>query len=330
MSIPMLARLIFLVIVISAGFINSNKTIFKISPKSEQGTYSKVLGAVEEFKDLSVLELDQLVNQLPSSDDSSRIPQKKGEVNFDLLAVSGVVIDCESQSLLFNKEVDKQVPIASLTKLLTTLVFLDHNPGWETFYKIRAEDRREGGKIYVYIGEEIKVKDLFYLSLVGSANTATMALVHSTGMSEEEFVQAMNDRTKEMDLKKTYFYDAVGLDYANISTAKEVAQFTQFALANKDISQATLTKKYEFYTRKGKKRVVSSTDVLLHVFPQNGIKIIGGKTGYIEMAGYCFAGKFINQDGNEIVSVILGGVDKNSRFHQTEELVEWVYESYQW
>ncbi len=330
MPIPMLASLIFLVIVISAGFINSDKAVLKISPESEQGTYSKVLGVVEESKDLSVLELDRSVNQLPSSNDSSRIPQKKGEANFDLSAVSGIAIDCESGSLLFSKEIDKQVPIASLTKLLTALVFLDHNPGWETFYKIRAEDRREGGKIYVYTGEEIKIKDLFYLSLVGSANTATVALVHSTGMSEEKFVQAMNDRAKEIGLKETYFYDAVGLDYANISTAKEVAQFTQFALANKDISQATLAKRYEFCTREGKKTIVDSTDMLLHVFPQNGIKIIGGKTGYIKMAGYCFTGKFINQAGKEIVSVILGGIDRDSRFHQTKELVKWVYENYQW
>ena len=330
MPIPMLASLIFLVIIISVGFINSNKATLEISPKLEQGSYSKVLGVVEESKDLSALELDQSDNQLTPSNDSQKIPQKKGEANFDLSAVSGIAIDCQSGSLLFGKEIDKQVPIASLTKLLTALVFLDHNPGWETFYKIRAEDRREGGKIYVYIGEEIKIKDLFYLSLVGSANTATMALVHSTGMSEEKFVQAMNDRAKELGLKETYFYDAVGLDHANISTAKEVAQFTQFALANKDISQASLTKKYEFYTQEGEKRIVDSTDMLLHVFPQNGIKIIGGKTGYIKMAGYCFTGKFINQTDKEIVSVILGGVDKNSRFDQTKELVEWVYENYQW
>jgi len=311
---------------------NIDKVIVE-SPKDISDTVVKVM---EEVKNIPIPQipqlpqLDQPMKKLPLNPVKLTGPKLLNTAEFNLLANSGAAIDCQSGTMIFNKRADRPQPIASITKLVTALVFLDHNPGWEAIYQIQPADKREGGRIYLFTGERVKVKDLFYLSLVGSANTATIALVNATGLTSEEFVEKMNLKMLELGLKNTRFHDPSGLDNANISTAREVAKFSRVALANEHIRQASLTKKYEFKTLGGRKKIVYNTDALLDNFPQNGVKIIGGKTGYLNASGHCFVGKFINQAGQEIITVVLGADSNKARFSQTKELVNWIYESYQW
>ena len=140
----------------------------------------------------------------------------------------------------------------------------------------------------------------------------------------------MNEKTKELNLTNTFFQDPTGLSDNNISTAREVANFVMKALSQKDIRQATLKTKYEFTTLGGKKKIIPSTDFLLENLPPNGIRIIGGKTGYTVSAGYCFTGEFINDENHELISVVLDSPTYSSRFHETKDLVEWVYSNYDW
>jgi D-alanyl-D-alanine carboxypeptidase len=282
----------------------------------------RVLGASEEIKDLSLSE-----GRLPESGERFILPAIEP---YNLPVGCGTIADIQENKILFNKDADKEWPLASITKLMTALVFLDYNPGWEEIYEVRREDRREGGKIYLFTGDKVKVKDLFYLSLVGSGNTETIGLVNATGLSEEEFVKKMNEKAESMGLTNTHFYDPAGLNNSNVSTAKETAVFAKIALADKDISEATLAKSYGFVTLAGRKKTIYNTDDLLDIFPRNGIKIAGGKTGYTEAAGYCFVGKFIDHNGREMISVVLGGDSKDSRFMETRGLVEWAYKNYVW
>ena len=246
-------------------------------------------------------------------------------VNFDLAAENGAIFDCQNYNLFFSKTPDRSWPIASITKLFTAYTFLDYNPGWETIYKIKAEDKREGGKIYLFTGDEVKVKDLFYFSLVGSDNTATAALVHSTGMTEEEFIIKINDKVKSLGLKNTRIVDVAGLKDANISTAREIAQFANIALGVDEINRASLTKKYEFTTEQGRKKIIASTNELLNIFPDEDISLLGGKTGHINSSGYCLVSKFKGTDGRAIVTVILGASSETDRFGLTKKLVELYY-----
>ena len=140
----------------------------------------------------------------------------------------------------------------------------------------------------------------------------------------------MNAKVKELGLISTSFVDPVGLNSHNVSTAKEIAMLAKTALDKKEISEATIARSYEFKTLGGKKKIIYNTDSLLKIFPQNGIKILGGKTGYNEAAGYCFVGKFTDEGGHEIIAVVLGGDDKNSRFEQTKNIVHWAYNNYKW
>ena len=266
--------------------------------------------------------LDLPLVRLPENQEKAAEADKTG---YDLPAENGVILDCQNNSLYFAKRSDRQWPIASITKLFTAYTFLDDNPGWETSLTIEARDKRDGGKIYLFAGDIVKVKDLFYFSLVGSDNTATAALVRSTGLSEAEFVQKMNLKIKELGLVNTRLVDAVGLKDGNISTAREVAEFACLALARPEISRASLTKKYEFTTQPGRIKSITSTNELLASFPQGGVNILGGKTGFINLAGYCFVGQFANQAGEVIVTVILGADSDSGRFALTKKLVELYY-----
>ena len=310
--------------------VSEYQTAGKIIVEQGNNFNQAVVEVIEEVKSLPFPSLPQLpqfnmtMQKLPQSPSREAAA---GTVSFDLAAENGAVLDCQSYNLFFSKRADRAWPIASITKLFTAYTFLDYNPGWETIYEIKAEDRREGGKIYLFTGDKVKIKDLFYFSLVGSDNTATAALVNSTGMTEEEFVVKANDKIKDLGFKNTRIVDAVGLKDASISTAREIAQFANIALGIDEINRAVLTKEYEFTTEQGREKAIANTNELLDVFPEQEISLLGGKTGHINSSGYCLVSKFEGADGRAIVTVVLGADSEASRFGLTKKLVELYYKN---
>lgn len=300
----------------------------KIMLKEGNNFSQAIAKVIEDTRSLPLPPLPQLSQFNMTMQKLPQNPIKEAAAktaNFDLAAENGAILDCRSHDLFFSKTPDRIWPIASITKLFTVYTFLDYNPGWEEVYKIKAEDKREGGKIYLFTGDKVKVKDLFYFSLVGSDNTATAALVNSTGMTEEEFVVKINDKITELGFKNTKIVDVTGLKDGNVSTAREIAQFADIALAVDEINQASLTKKYEFTTEQGRKKAIASTNDLLDVFPEREVSLAGGKTGYINSSGYCLVSKFKGAGGRDIVTVVLGADSETSRFGLTKELVDLYY-----
>lgn len=321
-------------LLIPLSFLYNNLRIMQIDNFSDViDVGGRVLGVSEKNDDF--IETDELLNKplapLETINKENKNPVLKEEATaVEIDDCAGVLLDKKSGKFLYSREADKQMPIASITKLVTAMVFLDNNPGWESEYQIRAGDRVEGGRIYLYQGEKVTVENLFYLSLVGSANTATRALVNASGLSTEDFIALMNEKVGELGLKNTFFFDPIGLSRLNVSTASEVAILTAAALEYPEIKKATGNKKYSFTTLGGKSKSVVNTDALLNAYPQEGIEILGGKTGYTKMAGYCFTGDFSDQNNNELISVILGGSSRQSRFSETKKLIKWAYENFRW
>ncbi|MEA3398587.1 MAG: hypothetical protein U9R06_02480, partial [Patescibacteria group bacterium] len=197
-------------------------------------------------------------------------------------------------------------------------------------YTIKASDIIRGGRIYLNPGDKIKIKDLFYLSLVCSSNSAAKALVGASQLGEADFIAKMNAKAMELGLESINFIEPTGLHSYNTASAFEIALFAKAAFADEHISAATLSRKYELATLAGKKITIYNTDSLLDIFPQNGIKILGGKTGYTDLAGYCFIGKFIDNNEHELISVILGNKSRKNSFFETRHVVEWAYNNYSW
>jgi len=247
-----------------------------------------------------------------------------------LAADKAYVQSFNNRAVLYSKKADEVQPIASITKLMTALVFLDYNPGWEEVYTITKEDNIEGGRLNLFLGERVKIKDILATSLIASDNGATLALVNASGLSQDEFVAQMNFKASALGLKQTKFFDPTGLNDANVSTAREVAFFAKEVLSRPEIEKLVKLKEYNFITENGREKKIESTNYLLFDDSENNFSVVGAKTGYTDKAGYCFVGLFAGKDGREIISVVLNSDGRNERFRESKRLVNWVFANYHW
>lgn len=271
-----------------------------------------------------------IVSRLPENLIKPAIVKKPDAPEFSLTASSGAVLLVKNNTFLYEKNATAVQPIASLTKLMTALVFLDHNPGFNEEYVISVSDNIAGGKNNLFTGDTVKMSDLFNTSLVASDNGATMALAHATGLSDKEFVAAMNEKASKLGLFNTSFVEPTGLSDKNISTARDVARLAKEALGHEEIKNSTTRKGYTFTTKEGREKKIESTDYLLYSDSIADINLLGGKTGYTERAGYCFVGKFSDKREDEIISVVLNSNGKNDRFLETKSLINWVFTNFNW
>jgi len=254
-------------------------------------------------------------------------------IDVKLVADKAIVVDFDSGSILYEKNSDEQQPLASITKLMTAMVFLDQDLDLSSsVYMIKA-DEREGAFTRVYRDEQILLKDLLAASLISSDNNATIALARSTGLTEVDFVQAMNDKATELGLKNTSFADPAGLDTNNLSTASDIVNILYNALEYPLIAELTVKDSYYFNTvNTGRQIKAFSTDYLLNsdLFNGGDYEVLGGKTGFIDEAGYCFTAKIKDKDGHRILAVILNSETVDSRFQDMKSLIYWIFKNYNW
>lgn len=246
-----------------------------------------------------------------------------------LTAKSTIMIDVMSGQVLYGKNTDLVLPIASLTKLMTALIFLETNPDFSQEITIEESDnsRVEGSRLYVVPGEKMTVGDLFYSSLVGSANNATKALARSTGLSEDDFLKKMNAKVEDLGLTKTVFFDVTGLSPDNTSTVYEYSRIANYAFRNSLIKDAVQRSEYTFETIEKKilHRIRSTNQLLTD--PE--LNLIGAKTGYIDEAGYTFVYQSL-QDGHEVMVVIFKSISSQARFAETKALIQWAFNNFNW
>ncbi len=243
--------------------------------------------------------------------------------NLQISASSATVMDVQSGSFILEKNSEQVWPIASISKLMSVLVLLeDWKIDLDDTYVLKTSDRRNGGRDYLFQGDEITNKDLLALALISSDNTAVIALISSAGLSEDEFVELMNIKAENLGLNNTVFYDATGLSSANVSTAKEVSFLLKKALNNKIISDLVKNYSYSITTTQGRVKNIKSTNELLDYFNNNqsDVKIIGGKTGFNDSSGYCLGTEFSFKE-KKYISVVLNASSLNNRFNDTIKLV---------
>ena len=238
-------------------------------------------------------------------------------------ADSALVVDLSSGKILYQKNQNKQRPIASITKLMTMLVFLDTEPDFEKTIRYAWLDSTGGEKVEFKTNEEVKIKDLFYSSLIGSTNNTVKTLVRSTGMGEQEFVKRMNNKAKELGMLDTQFTGTTGLSKFNISTTRDIVTLLKSVMKREEITKVLSQKEYVFTTNLSQHKV-DSTNLLLN---NEYFNIEFGKTGYIQEAGWCFA-SFGKVKDNNIITVVLGSKSQYTRFQDTKALYWWVNQNY--
>lgn len=265
-----------------------------------------------------------VVPQAPVKKDVNRL-------GVETTAKAAVVVDWATGTALFEKDADEALSIASITKLMTALVVVADSPEWQKEIEVLASDERPGGIPYLVPGEVVTVENLFNVSLVASGNGATVALARSTGLTEEEFAAKMNEMAAKIGMTRAHFVDPTGLDPENVASARDVALLIRTALANPEIQAAAMRQSYSFRAKTGLNHAVRSTDELLGSFLDTApYKFMGGKTGYLVEAGYCFGANAENGQGNRVVAVVLGASSKDLRFKEVKTLIYWAFDAYTW
>lgn len=252
----------------------------------------------------------------------------KNSIGMSVDTKSGIMIDYDTGEVLWSKNEHDVRTIASLTKIMTILVFLDTDYSLDSTFKINSDDvdleKNQAASIGLRVGDEIKVNDLLIASLVGSKNDAINALARSTGMSEQDFINKMNEKAKFLGLNNTVFDNVNGLSSYNRSTAKDLVKLFYYAFSNKTIKEISVLKEYTFKGKSGKVYSTKSTDKLLD---NDLFQVLAGKTGYLDDAQYCFA-VLTKKDNRRVLSVLLGSDSDAHRFYDAKILNWWAYKNF--
>ena len=241
---------------------------------------------------------------------------RRGPPGGVVYARSAVVFDPVTNEVLFQKNAGASVPIASLTKLMTAIIFLDQKPDLARTVEVTREDLSGAGHTQLRRGEIVALGDLLHMSLMCSDNAATRVLARESGVSHEEYLSQMNKRAAELELSDTRFVEFTGLDERNVSTATDVAKLLRAAADNETIRSISTTRKHEFRTAR-RSHFIGNTNRLLY----SRYQILGGKTGFINEAGYCLA-TWVRTDGRDVIAVVLGAPTNATRFADVVRMVQ--------
>lgn len=231
-------------------------------------------------------------------------------------ARNAILIDPSTGEVLFAKNSDRSVPIASLTKLMTALVFLEQKPALDGEVEVTPVELKGGGHTQLRRGERVALGDLLHMSLMSSDNVATRVLARESGLSGDEFVARMNRKAIELGLTSSRFVEFTGLDERNVSSASDIARLLHAAANDPLIQEITTTRQYQFATGR-RVHAVYNTNRLLY----GRYEVMGGKTGFILEAGYCFA-TWIRTQGRDLIAVVLGAPTNATRFADTVRLLQ--------
>lgn len=247
-----------------------------------------------------------------------------------LWPASSTIIWSPEQGILISQNSQELRSIASLSKLVTALVVLAEQPNWQAAYTLKNEDQRYGNIVYIYPGETVTINDLWHASLLASDNTAIQALVRAVGLSDEQYRQKVLELAEQLKISDLQIEEPTGLSPKNKASAQAIARLAQEALSRPEIQKAALLERYTITTKSGRQQLITNTDGFVRgavALPQ-GWEIEGGKTGYIDEAGYCFAALWKNQAGQQLISVVLNSPTKEGRFTITKNLLEYAQQKY--
>ena len=246
-------------------------------------------------------------------------------------------------ALLFlesGKDMNAEITIpASLTKMMTALLFLESGKDMNSEITIPASLTQEfkdiqnanGSTMNLRIGETVRRIDLLYGLLVASANDAASVIASDvSGGDLTAFVARMNARAKELGCENTTFTCVHGLyDYGNVSTAEDLAKIAAACYADETYMQAanTLTYTLPATNLHQNERTIKSTNLMLDPeYAYYRDYIRGMKTGFTTLAGRCFV-TFAQQDGHTYGLVVLGS-DLNNIYRECSELLDWAFSSF--
>jgi len=237
-------------------------------------------------------------------------------------AKAAFFVEANSGDVLYEKNIHEKLPIASLVKIMTALIALEHK-GMNDYYRVSANAAsQEPDKMLLIKDEELTLKELLYGIFLISANDAAEVIAEGTYRDKEEFVKEMNRKASQLGMKDSYFVNPTGLDEDegnSYSSAYDLALLTRHIIKRfpevVDISKVEhivlpITEKHQDYD-------MYSGINLLTTYPG----VVGFKTGYTPNAGYTLV-TLARRNGKEVVGVLL---DSQYRRDEARELLDYSF-----
>ncbi len=275
------------------------------------------------------------------------VPQKNTQyISPVIKAKSAIAVDLDSGLILYEKNIHETLPIASITKLMTSIIVLEENNLEDIITVSKNATKTIGSKIWLAAGEKITLENLLKAVLINSANDAAIALAEYNSNTTENFANKMNEKSKSLGLISSTFYNPTGLDeeitttstvadtatptspsssiQSNTSTAYDLSLLAHYAYSKNFIRKTVIKKEEEIASvdEKITHKLTSTNDLL-----KSYLKVLGLKTGTTDEAGECLIAIIQNDQGHNILTVVL---NSPNRYTETKLLADWTFRAYQW
>ncbi|CUU38333.1 MAG: serine-type D-Ala-D-Ala carboxypeptidase [Fimbriimonadales bacterium] len=222
--------------------------------------------------------------------------------NLPIQAKSAVLLEARTGQVLYAKNAHLRLPPASLTKMMTALVVMEHAALDDIVTASKRAVETPASSMHLKEGEQVSVRDLLYALLLRSANDAAVALAEHVGGSVEQFARMMNEKAQALGAKNTHFTNPHGLHEPNhYSTAYDLALIARAFMENETL-RTIVQQRYHIVQRSLNQEDLWMVNKarFLQMYPYAE----GIKTGYTRPAGFCFAGS-ASKEGRRLIAIVL-------------------------
>jgi serine-type D-Ala-D-Ala endopeptidase (penicillin-binding protein 7) len=239
----------------------------------------------------------------------------------DVRAAAAVILDPVTGQVLYEENAQDKRSIASITKVMTAVVFMEDNPDLSREITVERGDVYAASTTYLKANERLTLENVLHLTLIASDNAAARVLARVSHGGTSAFIERMNEKALELGLESTSFADPSGLNPANVSSAYDLSRLITFAASDERIAPIMRKPTYTVSTSRRTISIHSTNRLLLG----GDVDVMGGKTGFINKAGYCLATllRLPNSD-HQVAVVVLGAGSNNGRFWETRHLFNWL------
>lgn len=251
-------------------------------------------------------------------------PPISANMSIPEISARGVFIkDLTTDTILYQKDANVRLPIASTTKIATALVASEYFKQ-NSVLTVQNGANIEGAKVGLISGESLSFRSVLYGMLLNSGNDAAFTIAENYPGGVLGFVSAMNKKAMELNLINTHFQNPAGFDDKNhFSSASDLARISEEALKNYQLARIFATKETDVFSLDKKySHHLSNLNKLLSRI--NGV--LGIKTGYTSLAKENLVA-LVERDNHRVLFVVLGSDD---RFGETTKLIDWAYANFEW
>lgn len=248
---------------------------------------------------------------------------KSREAGPNLASVNAAVAVAGEEELIFGKNADRPVPIASVTKLMTALVVLESGEPLDEWLSFRKRHTPAAANAYsrIRIDSEMRRADVLRIALMSSENFAAYTLARSHPGGFDAFIEAMNAKARELGMTDSRFVDPTGLSAENVASASDLVRLANAAANHPEIQEYSTTGYYRGHFRNPRYSLsFGNTNALVH---RDSWGVALSKTGYLSEAGRCLV-MISKMDGKRVVTVLLDSLGTRSPMGDAGRIKRWL------